>query len=83
MGFKFGQIISGQCHLQAHSDAMAASGSNTKRKKARDLVKNRIKTLLVCTTKDVKVLLTPLGQGLKPLVYAHACVSRGVSMGML
>lgn len=52
MDFKFGQNTSAQCHLQAHSDVMAANGSNIKKKKVRDFAKNRLKTLLVCTTKD-------------------------------
>lgn len=50
--FKFSQITSAQCYLQTHSDAVAANGSNIRRRKVGDFAKSRLKTLLVCTTKD-------------------------------
>lgn len=52
MDLKFGQITSAQCYLQAHSDAVAANVSSIKGKKVGDFANNRLKTLLVCTSKD-------------------------------
>lgn len=49
MDFKFGQVTSAQCYLQAYSDAVAANGSSIK---VGDFPKNRLKILLVCTSKD-------------------------------
>lgn len=51
MDFKFGRITAAQCYLQAHSGAMAANGSSIERKKVGDFA-NRLRFVLVCTTKD-------------------------------
>lgn len=63
---------------------------STERKRVRhfaqrqSLLKAGSKTLLVCTTStgDQKVVLLSVGQGLKPILYAHGCVSHGTCMGM-
>lgn len=51
MDFKFGQITAAQYYLQAHSGAMAANGSSIERKKVGEFA-NRLRFVLVCTTKD-------------------------------